>query len=192
MSSETKTIEFQAAQIDEQAKLIRHLEHKNDNLNDRNRNLVEKNDNQVAIIKDVNRRNESQYNDIKYYQDKINEWRRGNEALNQINDEQASVIQANRVEIAGLENRLSDSLVSYETAAKERDQLKAKNLLHTMENVGAVEMVSKIVAAMTDAGFDIAGWGNDDQLTMLENSTASARDHLDDVMAELDAIRTER
>ena len=192
MSEPNRTVRFLEARLKEQDKLIRHLEHKNDNLNDRIRNLVEKNDNQVAIIKDVNRRNESQYNDIKYYQDKAAEWRRGNEALHQINDEQASVIQANRAEIAGLENRLSDSLVSYETAAKERDQLKAKNLLHTMENVGAVEMVSKIVAAMTDAGFDIAGWGNDDQLTMLENSTASARDHLDDVMAELDAIRTER
>ena len=186
MSDETnRTVKFLEARLTEQDKLIAHLEHKNDNLKDRNRNLVEKNDNQVEIIKDLKRRNDSQYADFRNYQSKIDEQRQSIRDWMKLTDEL-------RAEITGLEKRLSDSLVSYETAAKERDQLKATNLLHTMENVGAVEMVSKIVAAMTDAGFDIADWGNDDQLTMLENSTASARDHLDDVMAELDAIRTER
>ena len=189
----------QLARIAEQNKLIAHLEHKNDNLNDRNRNLVQKNDNQVEIIKQLQRRNNSQYNDLENATTKLREWRESNKALNQINDEQASVIQANRDNILALENRLNEALIGWEEIQADRTRLRTKvaelvatDLNHRAENVGAVRMIAKIVDAMQAEGFDIAGWGNDDQLTMLENSTASARDHLDDVMAELDAIRTER
>ena len=198
MSDETnRTVKFLEARLTEQDKLIAHLEHKNDNLKDRNRNLVEKNNNQVETIKDLKRRNDSQYADFRNYQSKIDEQRQSIRDWMKLTDEL-------RAEVAGLENRLTEALIGHEAQAWEEIQadrtklrtkvaeLVATDLNHRAENVGAVRMVAKIVDAMQAEGFDIAGWGNDDQLIELEGVADRLNDATETLIGTLDAIRTER
>jgi DNA repair exonuclease SbcCD ATPase subunit len=129
---------------------------------------------------------------MKYYKDRASELHKSNQALQQINNDQAVVIRGRDAKIAGLESRLNDALLSYETAAKERNELKATNFLHTTENQGTNEMVARIVDAMTEAGYPIAGWGNDAQLTDLEEIEATISDATSELRTALDNIRTER
>jgi chromosome segregation ATPase len=269
------------AEFEEQTKLVDHLEYTTDNLADQTQNLIQKNDNQVKIIDDLNKRVQTQYEDIMQYtadlheqkgnirdwmkltdelraqvidlrakateaeakleeveshrdylvQDKVNtlkyyknragelhltnqgllleraediaKWKTHTDELRaqvaRLEDENSAVNGSLLVEVASLDSRLTDALLSYETAAKERNRLKAANLLHATENQVTTEMVARIVNAMTGAGYDIAGWGNDDQLANLEGSLDDLRSANDDLMTAtneigdtLNEIRTER
>jgi DNA repair exonuclease SbcCD ATPase subunit len=104
---------------------FKQLNARNDNLSDRNRNLIEKNDNQVVIIKDLNRRIESQREDIRRWRKLTDELRAQVAHLDEYNSDANVELLA---KVASLKSRLDDALLSYQTAARERDQLKAENM----------------------------------------------------------------
>ena len=183
-------------------------------------NLEEKNDNQAKIIN--GQRKEVEQLTIGVVGLEVKNTELGGEVTNLGNErdelalrirEAGKSIDALTAERAGLENRLNDALHSWsvlkeaaaeleeanrEKAARiadlilERDKLKLKQLKASADMQDDSMMVGKIVAAITEAGYEVTGWGDDDQLTALEDSASSARDHIDDVMARLDEIRTER
>jgi chromosome segregation ATPase len=62
----------------------------------------------------------------KYYQNRSNELFKSNQAVHKVNTDQATVIQDQELKVASLKSRLDDALLSYETAAKERNELKAR------------------------------------------------------------------
>jgi chromosome segregation ATPase len=214
----SRTVQVLESRLTEQDKLIAHLERRHDNLVDRKRNLIEKNDNQVEIIKDLNRRIESQKEDIrrwrkltdelraqvahleeynsdanvkllaevddleakleeveshrdylleqgedtevkklkgqldemewnrKYYKNRSDELFKSNQAVYQVNTDQATVIQDQKLKVASLKSRLDDALLSYETAAKERDQFKEEN---SNQHKAIIDQV-RVIGTLTD------------------------------------------
>lgn len=105
------------------------------------------------------------------------------------NAKQVKHINEQRAEIAGLENRLTDSLTEWETMKRERGVAK---LALSANKKSQEYLVRQIVGVLTDHGYDIAGWGNDSQLEELEHAATEAHEWVDEVRRTLNTIRTDR
>ena len=149
-----------------------------------NKNLIDKNDNQVQIIKDLQRRNDSQYADINEYTKKIRD---------------------QKTRIDGLETRLNEALINWGVAKDANQQqayviaendaalirLKDTILDNSIERKNVEAMVAKIIDAIQGAGFP-TGWGDDSDLEYLEQLLDTYRTNTDDLAAHLDNLRTDR
>jgi len=140
--------------------------------------------------------------------------------LTEKNDNQVDIIEAQRAEIAGLENSLMERTDSLDVSQHEW-KLRGERILEwkAMAEQRGIElidanqeaqnhalMIHKIVDAMTSAGYDISGWGNDADLEELERRATDIEDAAAkievasgalnlasiDLDAKLDNIRTER
>ncbi len=113
-------------------------------------------------------------------------------------------IEELEAEIAGLENRLHEALVELEGAGEELGK-KNRQLAELVAEVTTLRldkteasdtarrhetMVQQIVNAMTEAGYEVAGWGNDADMTELEENTRWAEDSLEEVEGFIRSVRS--
>ena len=209
-------IEVLAAELKQEQKLTAHLERKVKTLQalaiqgkEQADNLIEKNDNQRHIIEQLQayKNGNDTLNFIikelqKKYDDSLQDW----VVMRDLRDALASTLETKQVVIGNLtrlrkdadqkkeEYRLANNtnLARIDRLTDDLDGCRKSNLERISESKVGEEMIEKIVDAMQGAGYDISGWGNDDDLIELEVGIEAVEARLNDVSATLDNIRTER
>ena len=199
------------AELEQEKKLVKHLDAEVGRMEEQVNNLVEKNDNQVttilaaqATVKIADRKyrdaNEMNKEISDKYDASLHDWK----IVRDQRDGKNEKIQDQRVEIAGLENtlsRLQDGIDRRDNLDRRDDTIKT---LRAMNDAQA-ETIQGVRVAMEKLGFKF-GWGNDADLEELErraedienaaNTIATASTQLSDSSVDLDAkldnIRTER
>lgn len=147
----------------EQVEPLAHIER----LKDEVANLREKNGNQV--------------NQIKAYQKNV-------KRLIAQKEDQERVITNLYKRVDELQETYDGSLRDWETVRNQRDDLRKEvaGLLVDRKNVGR-----SVINALAAYGIDV-GWGDDDELTALEDHAANLHGEANELIVKLDAIRTAR
>jgi len=174
----TGRIRVLTAELAQEKKLTQHLDAQV-------LNLIEKNDNQAAIVKGLQDQLHERTKSLDISQ---HEWK--------IKQADLNVMEANyhEAEAEGDEavKQRDDAIARADRNYDSLLAAQAANRTNLGEAKVNEEMVVKIVDAMQGAGYDISGWGNDEQLTELEDVAIRLTDNAETLAGELDRIRTER
>jgi len=157
-------IEVLTAELMQERKLVQHLD-------GQVVNLIEKNDNQVTIVDAQRTRIHGLIGDA---------------------DQRNDVITGLRGELFATDKKLKERTESLDVSQHEWKQRGIELIDANQEAQNHAAMIHKIVGAMEEAGYDISGWGNDEQLTELETVAEAIADKAVDMSAMLDNVRTER
>jgi len=213
LEMKAKKIRKLTALLAQEQKLTAHLDEQVSNLTEKNGNqftqLEGLRDELASVDKQLKARTESL--DVSQYEwklrgERILEWKAKAEQMEVERDLAAEARNSHWAEVVRLSVTLKevrDDMGELVHARNHGD----KHLTEKQEKINELQielidanqeaqnhalMIHKIVDAMTAAGYDISGWGNDEQLTELEELTANADREINGIMGALDNIRTER
>ena len=178
-------IEVLTAELMQERKLVQHLD-------GQVVNLIEKNDNQVTIVDAQRTRIHGLIGDADQRNDVITGLRGELFATDKKLKERTESLDVSQHEWEVKQADLNTMTANYHEAEAEGDGARANadrlaadlqacqatNRSNLGESKVGEEMVAKIVDAMQGAGYDISGWGNDTDLTDLENAATVIEDEL--------------
>ena len=156
------------------------------------RKRIEDLEEQIANLQE---KNGNQFNQIEAYQKNVKSLIAQKEdqqrVIRKLYDDKDGLL----VDVLELKKRLDDSLVEWEQMKEEREvwkrraESKAPGVWTRNESVA--EMIGKVLAAIKSYGWDV-GWGDDDDLTELEDHAANLQGEANELLEKLDTIRTAR